>query len=79
MHANNHHQHVKSCMQQDIMKLHEILVKFHIRHVQNEATVQPQQPTQVLFKICPKQQHSILPHDNNKLQDSIMYKQDMGL
>ena len=60
MHANNHHKHVKSCMQQDIMKLHEILSKFHIGHVQNGATVQPQQPTQVLVQICPKQQHSIL-------------------
>ena len=41
-------------MQQDIMKLHEILVKLHMQHVQNGAMVQPQQPTQVLFEICPK-------------------------
>ena len=60
MHANINHKHVKSWMQQDIMKLNEILSKFHMEHVQNGATVQPQQPTQVLFKICPKPEHSIL-------------------
>jgi hypothetical protein len=47
-------------MQQDIMKLHEILVKLHMQHVQNGATVQQIQPTQVLVEICPKQQDSIL-------------------
>ena len=47
-------------MQKDIMKLHEILSKFHIGHAQNGVAVQPQQPTQVLVQICPKQQHSIL-------------------
>ena len=47
-------------MQQDIMILHENLSKFHIWHDQNGATGQPQQPTQVLVQICPKQQHDIL-------------------
>ena len=47
-------------MQQDIMKLHEILSKFHVEHVQNGATVQPQHPTQVLDEICPKQQDNVL-------------------
>ena len=40
MHANINHKHVKSWMQQDIMKLHDILVKFHVEHVQNGVTVQ---------------------------------------
>ena len=60
MHESDKHKHFKSWMQQDIMKLHEILIKIHMQHVQNGATVQPQQPTQVLFEICPKQQDSIL-------------------
>ena len=42
------------------MILHEILVKLHMQHVQNGATVRPQQQTQVLVQICPKQQHGIL-------------------
>ena len=60
MHANNQLKHVKSWMQQDIMKLHEIIVKLHVQHVQNGATIQPQSPLQVLVQICPKQQHGIL-------------------
>ena len=78
MHANNNHKHVKSRMQQDIMKLHEILGKFHIGHVQNGATVQPQSPKQVLVQICPKQQHSKSTHENNRLQYSKMHKLSMG-
>ena len=46
MQENNTHKHFKTWMQQDIMKLHEILRKFHIWHVQNGATVQPQSPIQ---------------------------------
>ena len=54
MHANDNHKHAKSWMQQDIMKLHEILSKLHMQHVQNGATVQQIQPTQVLAQICAK-------------------------
>ena len=60
MHENDNHKHFISWMQQDIMKLHEILSKFDIGQAQNGVTVQPQQPTQVSVEICPKQQHSIL-------------------
>ena len=66
MHENDNHKHTKSWMKQDIMKLHEILSKFHIGHVQNRATVQPQQPTQVLVEIYPKQQHGILQPTNQQ-------------
>ena len=40
MHENDNRKHTKSWIQQYIMKLHEILSKFHVQHVQNEATVQ---------------------------------------
>ena len=60
MHENDNHKHFKSGMQQYIMILHENLSKFHIWHDQNGTTGQPQQPTQVLVQICPKQQHGIL-------------------
>ena len=60
MHENDNHKHTKSWMQQDIMKLHEVLSKFHIWHVQNGVTVQTQQATQGIDIICPKQRHGIL-------------------
>ena len=60
MHENDNNKHTKSWMQQAIMKLHEILVKLHVQHVQNRATIQPQSPIQVLVQIYPKQQHGIL-------------------
>ena len=53
-------------MQQYIMILHENLSKFRIWHDQNGATGQPQQPTQVLVQICPKQQHGILQPTNQQ-------------
>lgn len=52
--ANDSHKHVKSWMQQDIMKLREILGKFHIWHVQNGATFPQIQPIQDIAIICPK-------------------------
>ena len=47
-------------MQQDNMKLHAILSKFHIEHAQNGATVQHMHSMQVITTICPKQQLGIL-------------------
>ena len=46
----------KTWMQQDNMKLHAILSKFHIEHAQNGATVQHIHYKQVITTICPKQQ-----------------------
>ena len=46
----------KTWMQQDKMKLHAILSKFHIEHAQNGATVQHIHSKQVITTICPKQQ-----------------------
>ena len=47
-------------MQQDNMKLHAIISKFHVEHTQNGATVQHTHTTQVIATICPKQQLDIL-------------------
>ena len=47
-------------MQHDNMKLHAILSKFHIDHIQNGATVQHTHTIQVIAIICPKQQLGIL-------------------
>lgn len=60
MYADDNHKHTKSWMQQDIMKLHEILGKFHIWHVQKGATVIQVHPIQDIVIICLKQQHGIL-------------------
>ena len=46
----------KTWMQQDNMKLHAILSKFHIEHAQNGATDQHIHSKQVITTICPKQQ-----------------------
>ena len=40
MQAKHNHKHFKTWIQQDIMKLHAILSKFHIGHDPNGATVQ---------------------------------------
>ena len=47
---------LKIWMQQDKMKLHAILSKFHIKHTQNGAMVQHTYMKQVIATICPKQQ-----------------------
>ena len=46
---------LKTWMQDDNMKLHAILSKFHIEHAQNGATVQHIHSKQYIT-ICPKQQ-----------------------
>ena len=50
---------LKTWMQHDNMKLHAILIKFHIEHTQNGATVQHTHTTQVQRTSCPKQQLGI--------------------
>ena len=47
---------LKTWMQQDKMKLHAILSKFHIEHAQNVVTVQYIHSKQDITTICPKQQ-----------------------
>ena len=50
--CNDSHEHFKTYNQQDKMKLHEILSKFHIGHDQNEATVQQLRDKQEITTIC---------------------------
>ena len=50
---------LKIWMQQDNMKLHAILSKFHIEHTENGATVQHIHTIQVQRTSCPKQQLGI--------------------
>ena len=57
--CNDGYERFKTNNQQDKMKLHEILSKFHIGHDQNGATVQQIQATQEIVIICQKQQHDI--------------------
>ena len=45
---------LKTWMQDDNMKLHAILSKFHIEHAQNGATVQHIHSKQDIATICPK-------------------------
>ena len=49
----------KTSMQQDKMKLHANLSKFHIEHTSNGATVQHIHSKQDITTICPKQQLGI--------------------
>ena len=56
---NDSHEHFKTHNQQDNMKLHKILSKFHIGHDQNGATVQQLRAKQEITTICQNQPHSI--------------------
>ena len=56
MQAKHNQKHSKTWMQQDNMKLHVILTKFHIEHAQDGATVQHIHSKQIITTICPKQQ-----------------------
>ena len=47
---------LKTWMQEDNMKLHAILIKFHMEHAQNGATVQHIHSKQFITTICKKQQ-----------------------
>ena len=57
--CNDGHEHFKTYNQQEKMKLHEILSKFHVGHDQNGATVQKLRAKQEITTICQNQPHSI--------------------
>ena len=57
--CNDGHEHFKTHNQQDKMKLHEILSKFHVGHDQIGATVQHLEAKQENTTICQNQPHSI--------------------
>ena len=57
--CNDGHEHFKTYNQQEKMKLHEILRKFHVGHDQNWATVQQLRAKQEITTICQNQPHSI--------------------
>ena len=57
--CNDGHEHFKTYNQQEKMKLHEILSKFHIGHDQIGATVQKLRAKQEITTICQNQPHSI--------------------
>ena len=57
--CNDGHEHFKTYNQQDKMKLHEILSKFHVGHDQIRATVQQLRAKQEITTICQNQPHSI--------------------
>ena len=57
--CNDGHEHFKTYNQQDNMKLHEILSKFHVGHDQIGATVQQLRAKQEITIICQNQPHSI--------------------
>ena len=57
--CNDGHEHFKTYNQQEKMKLHEILSKFHVGHDQIGATVQQLRAKQEITTICQNQPHSI--------------------
>ena len=57
--CNDGHEHFKTYNQEENMKLHEILSKFHVGHDQIGATVQQLRAKQEMTSICQNQPHSI--------------------
>ena len=57
--CNGGHENFKTYNQQEKMKLHEILSKFHIGHDQNGATDQKIRAKQEITTICQNQPNSI--------------------
>ena len=78
--CNDGHEHFKIYNQQERMKLHEILSKFHIGHDQIGATVQQLRAKQEITTICQNQPHSIFyapqlrPHNSDKLKQGMTRK-----
>ena len=56
--CNDGHEHFKTYNQQEKMKLHEILSKFHVGHDQIGATVQQLRAKQENTTICQNQPHN---------------------
>ena len=75
--CNDGHEHFKTYNQQEKMKLHEILSKFHIGHDQIGATVQQLRAKQEIATICQNQPHSIIYAPQLRLHNSDMPKKDM--
>ena len=75
--CNDGHEHFKTYKQQEKMKLHEILSKFHIGHDQNGATVQQLRAKQEMTTICQNQPHSIFYTPQLRLHNSDKLKQGM--
>ena len=76
--CNDGHEHLKTYNQQEKMKLHEILSKFHVGHDQIGATVQQLRAKQEMTTICQNQPHSILYAPQLRLHNSDMLKQGMA-
>ena len=57
--CNDGHEHFKTYNQQEKMKLHEILSKFHVGHDQIGATVQQLRAKQEMTTTWQNQPHSI--------------------
>ena len=57
--CNDGHEHLKTYKQQEKMKLHEILSKFHVGHDQIGATDQKLRVKQEITTVCQNQPHSI--------------------
>ena len=56
--CNDGYEHFKTNNQQEKMKLHEILSKFHVGHDQIGATVQQLRAKREITTICQNQPHS---------------------
>ena len=76
--CNDGHEHFKTYNQQEKMKLHEILSKFHVGHDQIGATVQQLRAKQEITTICQNQPHSIFYAPQLRLHNSDMLKQGMA-
>ena len=76
--CNDGHEHFKTYNQQDKMKLHDILSKFHMEHNQNGATVQQLRAKQELTTICQNQPHRIFYAPQLELHNSDKLKQGMA-
>ena len=73
--CNCGHEHLKTYNQQEKIKLHEILSKFHVGHDQIGATVQQLRTKQEMTTICQNQPHSIFYASQLRLHNSDKLKQ----
>ena len=76
--CNDGHEHFKTYNQQEKMKLHEILSKFHVGHDQIRATIQQLRAKQEITTICQNQPHSIFYAAQLRLHNSDKLTQGMA-
>ena len=76
--CNDGYEHFKTYKQQERMKLHVILSKFHVGHDQIGATVQQLRAKQEITTICQNQPHSIFYAPQLRLHNSDELKQGMA-